>query len=74
MHNQRMDYKDILAYYGTAAHCGRRIGLRRQAVHRWKQAGIPVGRQFQIEVESGGRLRAVAMPVCKEAPHEDRPG
>lgn len=53
-----MTYSDLVQHYGTAAACARRLGLHRQAVHRWQKSGIPIGRQYQIQVDTDGALMA----------------
>lgn len=62
-----MTYNDLVRHYGTAAACARRLGLQRQAVHRWQRFGIPTGRQYQIQVDTDGALMADAEQPEPEA-------
>ena len=55
--NGRMDYKDLINYFGGASKAGKALGVCRQGVYKW-QDGIPELRQYQIEAVTGGALRA----------------
>jgi hypothetical protein len=51
-----MTKQDAIDYYGSQAALARALGIHRAAVHAWEE--IPVGRQYQIEVLTGGDLKA----------------
>lgn len=54
-----MDYQQIKEHFGSAAKAARELGLSaRQTVHTWKRKGVPEQRQYQIEVLTGGALKA----------------
>ena len=56
-----MSYDDLVKFYGNGAAAAREIGLNRQTVHKWKNAGIPFVQQFRIQMKTKGKLKA-AMP------------
>jgi hypothetical protein len=61
-HNDAMTYQELIAYFGTCAKAARALGVDRRVVHRWKRAGIPLARMYQIQVITEGVL-LVAPPV-----------
>lgn len=61
-----MTYHDLISHYGSQAQAARALGVPRQSVWQWKQA-IPLGRQFQIELATGGALRADKPANAEEA-------
>ena len=49
----------VFEYYGGKANTARRLGISYQAVQEWEAKGrVPGSRQFQIEVDSSGALKA----------------
>lgn len=61
-----MTYADLLREYGSFSDVARELGLTRAAVSVWRKRGVPLSRQFELEVRTKGRLRA-ARPGDKEA-------
>jgi hypothetical protein len=54
-----MKPQDVFAFYGGKADTARHLGISYQAVHKWELADqIPIGRQFEIEIRSGGVLKS----------------
>lgn len=54
-----MKPQDVFAFYGGKADTARQLGISYQAVHKWELADqIPTGRQFEIEIRSGGLLKS----------------
>ena len=51
-----MTKQHAIDYYGSQAALARALGIHRAAVHAWEE--IPLGRQYQIEVLTGGELKA----------------
>ncbi|WP_017786934.1 Cro/CI family transcriptional regulator [Aeromonas dhakensis] len=46
-------------YFGTKAAIADALGIKRSAVSQWGET-IPIGRAYQIEVLTGGKLKAGA--------------
>jgi hypothetical protein len=53
-----MTYNQLIKHYGSALKVAAALNCTKQAVHRWKYIGIPIGIQIDIEVDSGGVLKA----------------
>ena len=54
-----MTVDDVINHFGpTQPGAAQRLGVTSQALSYWRRAGIPMVRQYQIEVLSGGKLRA----------------
>lgn len=53
-----MDMNDLRKHFGTQAAAAAAIGKSKQVVSAWNRNGIPLGRQYEIQVLTGGRLRA----------------
>ena len=51
-----MTKDQAIAHFGTQAALARALGIQRAAVHGWR--GVPLGRQYQLEVLTGGALKA----------------
>ena len=52
-----MSYDEVIQHYGSQAATARALNIKQASVAEWKQ-GIPLTRQFQIEVLTEGVLRA----------------
>lgn len=52
-----MDWKQVIAHFGSKARLAKRIGLTRSAVSNWGPE-IPYLHQCQIEILTQGKLRA----------------
>jgi len=52
-----MTYQDAVSYFQTASRMARALGVSTPSVMEWK-AGIPEVRQYQIELATGGQLKA----------------
>lgn len=54
-----MSPRQVLDYFGTRARAARVLGCSQPAMIEWEQTGeVPEGRQYQIELATGGALRA----------------
>lgn len=53
-----MTFDDLITHYGTQAEAARRLGLSQPSIHEWQHSTIPYDRQCQIQIETGGKLRA----------------
>lgn len=52
-----MKKSDAIEHYGTAAALARALGINKSAVSFWGDT-IPKGRAYQLEVLTGGKLKA----------------
>ena len=53
-----MNLDELLEYWGTVGAVAKALGASSSAVSEWRETGIPLGRQYQAQIASGGRLRA----------------
>jgi len=54
---------DAKNFFSTQAAIARVLGISAPAVSEWFDVGrIPIGRQYQLELASGGRLKADLPP------------
>ena len=53
-----MKFQDLKNHFGKQVDLAKVLNVTPQAVNRWKDMGIPVPRQFQIEVLTNGKLKA----------------
>lgn len=53
-----MTYSDVVQHFGSAPLAAKALNYTRQAVYRWKDAGIPYGTQCRIQLMTGGALQA----------------
>lgn len=48
---------DAINYFGSAAEMAKRLNISEAAISQWGET-IPQGRAYQIEVLTGGKLKA----------------
>ena len=53
-----MTYDQLITHYRSAAKVARAFGITTASVAGWRKRGVPPVRQFQIELETEGALRA----------------
>lgn len=53
-----MEFDQLIAYFGTQAKVAEALGMTQGSISAWRKAGIPVPRQYQIEVLTKGALAA----------------
>lgn len=53
-----MTYADLLREFGTNARVTEALGFSRALLWTWKEYGIPVKRQVEIQHKTRGRLKA----------------
>jgi DNA-binding transcriptional regulator YdaS (Cro superfamily) len=58
-----MQISDVIAHYGSHAAVARALGIHPSAVYQWKQRRVPLLRQLQLEVLTGGQLRREILPI-----------
>ncbi|WP_326937969.1 Cro/CI family transcriptional regulator [Aeromonas caviae] len=57
-----MKKADVINYFGSAAELARKLNISEAAVSQWGDT-IPQGRAYQIEVVTGGALKADPAPT-----------
>jgi hypothetical protein len=53
-----MTYTQLREMLGTQQKIADFVGVSQGAVHKWRLNGIPITRQYQLQVMTKGRLRA----------------
>lgn len=54
-----MNMQDLIDHFGSQAAVAKAVGTSDQVVSAWKVKGrIPIGRQYEIQILTGGKLRA----------------
>lgn len=54
-----MTFQEVLDHFGTKRKIATDLGITIQAVQQWADSGkVPLGRQFQIELVTKGKLQA----------------
>lgn len=52
-----MKFDDIITHFGTQEKTAAALGINQSSVAAWKRSGVPLVRQYQIQVVSGGALQ-----------------
>jgi len=60
-----MNAKQVIKHYGSTRKAAEAIGVTYNAVQNWKSAGVPRSMQFELEVITGGKLKADRSPRSK---------
>ena len=53
-----MKFTDLITHFKTQQKIADVIGIDQSAISQWKYAGIPIPRQYQIQVITNGKLKA----------------
>lgn len=54
-----MNFQEVLKHFGTKRKIATELGITIQAVQQWADTDkVPLGRQFQIELVTDGKLQA----------------
>ena len=62
-----MNFQELIEHFGTQAKAAKAIGTSAQVVSAWKKNGIPIGRQYEIQFLTGGKLRAFPAHLMSRA-------
>lgn len=62
-----MTFDELMAHFKTQTATGEALGVAQTTVADWKKTGIPLPRQYQIQVLTGGVLQADPTPKRKVA-------
>ncbi len=60
-----MKKNDVLSYFGGVDKTAKALGITHVAVSKWGE-NIPQGRAYQVEVLTGGKLKADPIPPRTE--------
>ena len=58
-----MEFATVIKFFGTQCKAAAALGVNQSSIAAWKRNGIPVPRQYQIEVVSGGALKVNPTPT-----------
>lgn len=58
-----MKTESAVKYFGTKAAVADALGIKKSAVSQWGK-NVPKGRAYQIEVMTGGKLKADSSQPC----------
>lgn len=61
-----MQKSDVIAHFGSVSAAADALGITSQAISMWPDA-VPMGRQYQLEKITNGKLQAV-IPNGKAGP------
>ena len=53
-----MTYDDLRKTLGTQVEIAEALGMKQPTISQWRKKGIPIERQWQIQLVTGGRLQA----------------
>lgn len=56
-----MNKQDAIQHFGSSTKLAQALGISKQAVSQWEDE-LPIGRQYQIEVVTEGKLKAGEEP------------
>lgn len=62
-----MTYDQLIEHYRSQAAAARALGIKPPSVAEWKEDGIPLPRQAQYELDTGGKLKADRPETAKAA-------
>ena len=63
-----MRFQELIDHFGSQQKVADGLGISKQLAAYWKRAGIPLGRQYEIQVLTGGKFRAD--PAHRVSPSE----
>jgi DNA-binding transcriptional regulator YdaS (Cro superfamily) len=65
---------DVLTHFGGTVKLADALGIKHQAISQWR-GGIPVGRAFQIQVLTKGKIKAKELrQTPQDAPRATQKG
>ena len=53
-----MTFDQLIEHFGTQQKTADALGVKQPTVCGWQDNGIPLGRQYQIQLLTAGRLKA----------------
>ncbi|WP_082420997.1 MULTISPECIES: Cro/CI family transcriptional regulator [unclassified Pseudomonas] len=67
-----MKTRDAANHFGSKKKLADALGIQPSAVTMWGEV-VPISRQYQLQILSGGQLMADAKPSVEECVKSDRP-
>jgi len=52
-----MTHHDLVKHYGTGTKAAKALGVDQRTISVWRVRGIPVPRQYQIQIATRGALK-----------------
>lgn len=52
-----MTYQEIIHFFGSIGKTASELKISKPAVIQWQRNGVPLGRQYQIQTMSKGKLK-----------------
>lgn len=69
-----MTPRDVIDHFVTQTATAEALGIAQSSVAGWVAAGrVPIGRQYQIELATGGALKAEKPPAVVKEPSPASP-
>lgn len=68
-----MKTRDAANHFGSKKKLADALGIQPSAVTMWREV-VPISRQYQLQILSGGALMADAAPSADECSKSDRAG
>ncbi len=65
-----MEFTELLNHFGSQINAARAVGTSAQVVSAWKKNGIPIGRQYELQILTGGALKAAGQPKTEGRVYE----
>jgi len=66
-----MRREDVVQFFGSQRAVAKVLGITEQAVSQWPEI-VPLGRQYALQVLTGGRLQAVPEPKKRKPKAPER--
>lgn len=61
-----MQIADVIRHYGSHEAVAKALGIHPSAVYQWAKRRVPLLRQMQIEVLTGGALKRERLPIVDD--------
>lgn len=69
-----MNMQELREHFGSQIAAARALGVSRKVVSSWNTIGIPWGRQCELQLLTGGKLRAERAQDVTPPPRRGRNG
>jgi len=69
--SEQMNYTQLITFFGTQTKAAAAIGLAPPSVYAWRETTIPFARQCEIEILTGGELKASRAHDSRRPPNAE---